>query len=85
MTKTFIASIRDGETKELTIMEHDGYKTKKAFRDDLRGNGYQVRFISTPETFDEDVHKYHEKLERNRIHAQIRRDVRREMATSNAS
>lgn len=75
-TNTYIASVRCGETNEITVIERD-YSTKKQFREDLRGNGFRVRYISTPVTFDEDTHKYHEKLERDRRHAQIRRDVRK--------
>lgn len=42
------------------------YDTKKHFYDDLRLNGYRVRFISTEENFDKDCEKYHERCELNK-------------------
>ena len=63
MTK-LIASVVDRETKELQIIERENYKTKKAFRADLVGNGYRVHFIATEETFDEECVKYHERVNR---------------------
>lgn len=63
--KKYIASVRDSETKKLMIIE-DEYKSKKAFEVDLRGNGYRIRFISTPEKFDEDCEKYNEIWEKNK-------------------
>lgn len=48
--------------RKLEIITMD-YPTKKAFAEDLRGNGYRIRFISTPEKFDEDCEKYHQACE----------------------
>lgn len=59
----YIASVRDKETKELMIIERE-YDTKKHFYDDLRGNNFAVRFITTEEKFDEDCVKYHEMWEK---------------------
>lgn len=56
----YIASVRDRETKEIKVLQYD-YPTKKAFREDLAGNGYSVRFIATEETFDEECEKFYEK------------------------
>lgn len=64
MTK-YIASVRDKETRELKIIEME-YPTAKAFREDLYGNGYRVRFITTEEKFDEDCEKYHRQWEINK-------------------
>ena len=64
--KKFFASVRDAETKHITIIERE-YDSKRDFYTDLRNNGYRVRFISTDETFDEDCEKYHERMELNRM------------------
>lgn len=63
--KKYIASVRDSETKKLMNIERE-YKSKKAFEVDLRANGYRIRFISTPEKFDEDCEKYYEIWETNK-------------------
>lgn len=69
--KTYIASVRDKETRKIQIIERE-YARKSDFYEDLRNNGYSVRFISTPEKFDEDCEKWHEACERsNRIHKAI--------------
>lgn len=39
----------------------------RAFEVDLRANGYRIKFISTPEKFDEDSEKYNEIWERNKL------------------
>ena len=79
--KKYIASVRDGETKKLMIIERE-YESKKAFEADLRGNGYRIRFISTPEKFDEDCRKYHEiwetnKRVKNTIYAEYKKSAER--------
>lgn len=76
MTK-YIASVRDKETRELKIIEME-YPTAKAFREDLYGNGYRVRFITTEEKFDEDCEKYHRRWEinkkiKNEIYASLKK------------
>lgn len=58
----YIAVVRDKETREIKIFEEMEYLTKKAFADDLRGNGYAVRFITTEDKFDEDCVKYDERV-----------------------
>lgn len=46
-----IASVRyEGE---IQVVKNDTFTTKRAYADALRGNGYRVRFIATPEEFDE--------------------------------
>lgn len=61
--KKFIASVTyEGQ---LELIERE-YKTKKAFYNDLRGNGYSVRFIATEETFDDECEKWHERNERSK-------------------
>ena len=62
--KKYIASVRDIETKKLMIIERE-YDRKADFYDDLRANGYRVRFISTEEKFDEDCQRYNERCEQN--------------------
>lgn len=60
--KKYIASVTlDGEVK---IIKSE-YNRKQDFYNDLRGNGYRVRFISTEENFDADCEKYHERCEKN--------------------
>lgn len=64
--KTYVACVTLNGKIEVLTME---YPTKKAFAEDLRGNGYRIRFISTPEKFDEDCEKYHAAVEKTkRIH-----------------
>lgn len=63
--KKYIASVRDKETRELMIIERE-YDRKSDFYNDLRGNGYSVRFIATEETFDEECEKWYEKNERSK-------------------
>ena len=60
--KKYIASVRDKETKKLQVIERE-YNRKSDFYNDLRCNGYSVRFISTEEKFDEDCEKWHAKNE----------------------
>ena len=69
--KKYIASVRDKETKKLQLIERE-YDRKSDFYNDLRNNGYSVRFITTEEKFDEDCEKWHEKNELcKRIHKDI--------------
>lgn len=55
--KTYIASVRDKETKKIVIIERE-YPNAAAFRSDLHGNGYSIRFITTPDKFDEACEKW---------------------------
>lgn len=61
----YIASVRNKKTRELTIITRD-YETKKEFEEDLRGNGYSIRFITTEDKFDEDCEKWHQRNERSK-------------------
>lgn len=61
----YIASVRDKETRKLQIIKRE-YNKKSDFYNDLRGNGYSVRFIATEETFDEECEKWHERNERSK-------------------
>ena len=67
--RKYIASVtmKNKETgkKELTIIESE-YDRKSDFYNDLRKNGYSVRFITTEEKFDEDCEKWHEANERSK-------------------
>lgn len=62
MMKTFVASVRDKKSREIKIIERD-YERKSDFYNDLRGNGYSVRFITTPDKFDEACEKWYEACE----------------------
>lgn len=71
----YIASVtmKNEETgkKELTLIERE-YDRKSDFYNDLRCNGFSVRFITTEEKFDEDCEKWHEANEKSkRIHKAI--------------
>lgn len=69
--RKYIVSVRDKETKKLQLIERE-YNRKSDFYNDLRNNGYSVRFITTEEKFDEDCEKWHEKNELcKRIHKNI--------------
>lgn len=63
--KEYIASVRDAETKEIKIIKRE-YNRKSDFYNDLRNNGYRVRFITTEEKFDEDCEKYNQMWETNK-------------------
>lgn len=58
----YIASVRDKETKKLQLIKRE-YDRKSDFYNDLRCNGYSVRFIATEETFDAECEKWHERNE----------------------
>ena len=82
MTK-FIASvtIKNEKTlkKELEIIERE-YSSKSRFYNDLRSNGYSVRFISTSDKFDVDCEKWHEKNEQRKRLAKHITQVNKECA-----
>ena len=66
--KTYIASVRDKRTKKIEIIERE-YPSAAAFRSDLYSNGYSVRFITTPDKFDEACEKWNDACERsNAVH-----------------
>lgn len=73
---TYTAYITDRETKESKVFTHDD-ESKKNFARNLRGNGYIVHFIATPETFEEESAKYHARLEDQRIKAAAKRSTKR--------
>lgn len=49
----YVASVRSQYTHKVMRVEGN-FKKKSEFWDYLRSNGYNVRFISTPQNFDED-------------------------------
>lgn len=63
--KKYIASVRDKETKEIMLIERE-YKNKKDFEIDLRMSGYSIRFITTPDKFDEACDKWYEACEKSK-------------------
>ena len=67
----YIASVRDKETKKLQLIERE-YDRKSDSYNDLRNNGYSVRFIATEETFDNECEKWHEK---NELCKRIRKNI----------
>lgn len=78
--KTYSASVKyEGKI----IMVTREFQNKKAFAEALRANGMKVRFIATPDDFEEAAEKYAEKLEIARGNAQIKREVKRELEAMN--
>ena len=65
-TKMYWASVRNKETNQIEIIKRDDYSSKKDFAHDLRVNGYAVRFISTPDKFDEDCENYYWECEKRK-------------------
>ena len=63
-TKMYWAAVRNKETNQLEVIKRDDYSSKKDFAHDLRANGYAVRFISTPDKFDEDCENYYLECEK---------------------
>lgn len=78
--KTYSASVKY-EGKIITVTRE--FQNKKAFAEALRANGMKVRFIATPDDFEEAAEKYAEKLEIARGNAQIKREVKRELEAMN--
>jgi hypothetical protein len=74
-----IASVRNKETREIEVIEKE-YETKKAFERDLKGNGYSIRFIATPEKFDEACYKWYENNEKVKLIEKTRYNMDKEMA-----
>jgi hypothetical protein len=70
----YIASVRNKATNKIEVIEKD-YDNKKDFEIDLRGNGYRIRFITTPEKFDEACEKYHNACEKSKMYHRIHREV----------
>lgn len=69
---TYIASVRDKDTKEFKIITGE-YKSMASMSRELRANGYSVRFIATEETFEDACEKYNTELEiRRRVHKKMR-------------
>ena len=55
MIKDYKAMVKiDGKTLVVNIQQY----TKKDATEDLRRNGYKVKFVSTEENFDKDLEKY---------------------------
>lgn len=75
----YIASVRDKETKKVITIEAE-YNTKKEFAIDLRQNGYGIRFISTPEKFDDDAEKYYQACESTKLYHKTVYDLRKKAA-----
>lgn len=78
----YVASVKNKETKVISIIKADDYKNKNEFAKDLRANGYSVRFISTEENFDSDCEKYHEKQEMNKIYRETKNETDKRIADS---
>ena len=58
----YVASVRDKETKKILLIERE-YNKKKEFEIDLKMNGYAIRFITTPDKFNETCDKYYQAQE----------------------
>lgn len=75
----YIASVRDKETRELTLIERE-YATKKAFEKDLRENNYSIRFITTEDKFDEACEKWDIACQKSKAYHQGKNGVMKEYA-----
>lgn len=75
----YIASVRNKETRELTTITSE-YPSKKEFAEDLRGNGYSIRFISTEDKFDADCEKWYACNDASKTYHKIMRELRKKYA-----
>lgn len=71
----YMASVKD-EDNRIQIITGE-YRTKKEFMEDLRGNGYKVRFISIEDNFDIACENYHWQLEKKKNIQRALRESRR--------
>lgn len=77
MTKSYTAYVMDKADREIMTISRD-YPSKKEFAQELRQNGFAVKFISTPEKFNHDLETYCEKKERrNKINRFIRAELKK--------
>lgn len=79
----YIATVRDRQTGEVMILEHE-YKSKKAYKKDLWNNGYDIirSTVYTKEEFDKILNEdgdMLEKMEIKRVKRNIRAKIRREI------
>ena len=75
---TYTAYVMDKSDREIMTITHDDFSSKKEFAEELRRNGFAVKFISTPEKFNADLEKYCEKKDRvNRIRKFCRDEVKK--------
>ena len=77
--KEYVASVRDKETNTIKILKGK-YATKKEYENDLRKNGYAVRFITTEENFDSDCEKWNKRNEENKRIAKMKYEARKKFA-----
>lgn len=77
--KKYIASVRNKDTKELMLIERE-YDKKKDFEIDLRMNGFSIRFITTPDKFDEACEKWYQACEQSKLRHKVRHDLDKEQA-----
>lgn len=65
--KPMVAYVKEKATKKNAIIR-SSYATKKAFINDLHGNGYSVRYVclDTPEEIEKASQKYHDNLDLQR-------------------
>ena len=74
---TYTAYVMDKADREIMTITRD-YPSKKEFAQELRQNGFAVKFISTPEKFNHDLETYCEKKERrNSINRFIRAELKK--------
>lgn len=80
--KTYVAYVTDKESGKKAIIKRV-YETKKAFYQDLRGNGYSVAYIALESEFDAVSEKYHEKLELQKRIRQVKKQMKKSGNESN--
>ena len=71
--KTYWASVRDSN-KKIKILKM-AYTSKEKFKDDIKGNGYRVRFIATPDKFEAETEAFDNKTEAWKKTKQLRRET----------
>lgn len=75
---SYVASVT--HKGRLEILEGLEYKSIRECKDELRANGYKVRFVTTEDKFDEACDKYYEKLNRKNSYNRIKYRLDREEA-----
>lgn len=78
MKKTYKAWVKDSYTKQLVVIESE-YANKKDFYDDLKGNGYRVRVIATPDKFEKACDTWCENAYREARARKITSELRRKL------
>lgn len=84
MKKNYIASVKNKYTGRYENITGTDYNTKKEFIEDLKGNGYAIRYIwnadATEDEIEEIVAKYADRLDREASRQRAKRKSERYVA-----